>query len=73
MPHEVARFEYRVFAHDLGIVEHRMHRLGGPPDIHDSAELYLASAPNDLHNVKIRDRTRAQPGIRALLKDDPGT
>lgn len=55
MPHEVARFEYRVFALDLGIVEHRMRALGGVPKNHESAEFYLASSPNVTHNVKIRD------------------
>lgn len=29
MPHEVARFEYRVFARELGLVEHRMRALAG--------------------------------------------
>jgi hypothetical protein len=55
MPHEGARFEYRVFARDLGLVEHRIRALGGAPQINDSAEFYLVSAPDETHNVKIRD------------------
>lgn len=69
MPHEGARFEYRVFARDLGIVEQRMRAVGGTPTINDSAEFYLVSAPDITQNVKIRD---GQLDIKVLVRADRG-
>lgn len=69
MPHEGARFEYRVFARDLGIVEQRMRAVGGTPTINDSAEFYLVSAPDITQNVKIRD---GRFDIKVLVRTDRG-
>lgn len=69
MPHEGARFEYRVFARDLGIVEQRMRAVGGTPTVNDSTEFYLVSAPDITQNVKIRD---GQLDIKVLVRTDRG-
>lgn len=54
MPHEIARYEFRSFAPDFGQVEQRLRAAGGVPQIRDSAEFYLVSRPDEIHNVKIR-------------------
>jgi hypothetical protein len=55
MPHEDARYEYRAFAANFGIVEQRLRAAGGTPQIRESAEVYFVGRDDDTHNVKIRN------------------
>jgi hypothetical protein len=55
MPHQDARYEYRAFAPDFGIVERRLRAAGGAPQIRESAEVYFVGRHDERHNVKIRN------------------
>lgn len=50
------RYEFRAFAPAFGLVESRMRRLSPPPEIRESAEIYLLTAAGGRHNVKLRDK-----------------
>jgi len=49
-----ARYEFRVFAHDLGIVEETMRSRAHVDRYRESAEVYIMSAANDENNTKVR-------------------
>lgn len=49
------RYEFRAFAPTFGLVESRMRSLSPPPEIRESAEIYLLTAADGRHNVKVRD------------------
>ena len=49
------RYEFRAFAPTFGLVESRMRRLSPPPEIRESAEIYLLTAADGRHNVKVRN------------------
>ena len=49
-----ARYEFRAFAHDFGMVEETLRRLGTVERYRESREIYLVSAGNDENNTKVR-------------------
>jgi hypothetical protein len=49
-----ARYEFRAFAHDFGIVEESLRRRAPVARYRESLEVYLVSAGNDFHNAKVR-------------------
>ena len=52
---ETPRFEFRSFAQNFGIVEQKIRMLSAVENIRESAEIYILSAKNDTHNIKIRN------------------
>jgi len=50
-----ARYEFRAFARDFGLVEDRLRDRAEPSRIVESHELYIVTARNDVSNIKIRD------------------
>jgi len=51
-----ARYEFRAFARDFGLVEDRLRDLAEPSRIVESKELYIVTARSDVSNIKIRDK-----------------
>jgi hypothetical protein len=49
------RHEFRAFGPNFGLVESRMRSLSPPPEIRESAEIYLLSTADGRHNIKVRD------------------
>lgn len=49
-----ARYEFRVFAHDFGVVEETIRRQAQVARYRESLEVYIMSAGNDENNTKVR-------------------
>ena len=49
-----ARYEFRAFARDFGLVEDRLRELAEPSRIVESHELYIVTSRSDASNIKIR-------------------
>ncbi|MCC5795643.1 MAG: hypothetical protein JJT85_13050 [Chromatiales bacterium] len=64
-----ARYEYRAFAPNFGLVEPRMRALAEPPQIRESAEVYIVSASCTDYNIKIREN---QFDVKRLLRVERG-
>ena len=54
MDETVARYEFRAFANDFGIVEEAIHRCAQVAHYRESLEVYIVSAGNDENNTKVR-------------------
>jgi hypothetical protein len=54
MPETGARYEFRIFAHDLGIVEETLRSRARVARYREGAEVYIMSAANDENNTKVR-------------------
>ncbi len=67
MPHEEARYEYRVFAQNFGLIEEKIRRIAAMEEYRDSREIYIISETNDKNNSKIRD---GQMDIKTLVGKD---
>lgn len=63
------RYEFRAFAPHFGLAESRMRALSPPPEIRESAEIYLLTAAGGRHNVKVRDNL---VDIKELLRVERG-
>jgi len=61
----IPRYEYRAFAPNFGLIEPRMRSLAPPPQIRESAEVYIVGAGLAEHNIKIREELL---DIKQLLK-----
>ncbi len=64
-----ARYEFRVFAHELGIVEETMRSRARVDSYRESAEVYIMSAANDANNTKVRGGLM---DIKVLVNRDQG-
>ncbi len=64
-----ARYEFRAFAHDFGLVEEAIRRDGGEARYRESLEVYILSAADDEHNTKIRGGLM---DIKVLVNRDRG-
>ncbi|MEQ8191970.1 MAG: hypothetical protein ABRQ39_28655 [Candidatus Eremiobacterota bacterium] len=51
-----ARFEFRTFAQNFGIVETKMRHFSKCENIRESSEIYIVSRTNNENNTKIRDK-----------------
>jgi hypothetical protein len=52
-----ARFEFRCWARNFGMVDTRLRRLSDCHGVRESDEIYIVAAGNDDTNIKIRDGT----------------
>lgn len=50
-----ARFEFRCWARNFGLVDTRLRRISACHGIRESEEIYIATAAKDDTNIKIRD------------------
>jgi hypothetical protein len=64
-----ARFEFRAFAHDFGIVEEAMRRHSPVVRYRESLEAYIMAAGNDENNTKVR---AGLMDIKVLVNRDRG-
>ena len=64
-----ARYEFRAFAHDFGIVEEAIRRHSPMASYRESLEVYLVSAANDNNNAKVRGGLM---DIKVLVNCDRG-
>jgi hypothetical protein len=64
-----ARYEFRAFAHDFGIVEEAMRRTARVDRYRESLEVYIMSAGNDENNTKVRGGLM---DIKVLVNRDRG-
>ncbi|OOZ36424.1 hypothetical protein [Solemya velesiana gill symbiont] len=64
-----ARYEFRAFAHDFGIVEDAIRRLASVVGYMESREIYIVSAATDEYNTKVRN---ALLDIKELIKCERG-
>ncbi len=64
-----ARYEFRAFAHDFGIVEEAIRRHARVDRYRESLEVYVMSAGNDENNTKVRDGLM---DIKVLVNRDRG-
>lgn len=64
-----ARYEFRAFAHDFGIVEEAIRRQAAVDRYRESLEVYIMSAGNDENNTKVRG---AFMDIKVLVNRDRG-
>jgi hypothetical protein len=51
----IARYEFRTFAQNFGMVETKMRKLSACSMIRESQEVYIVSAASNGNNTKIRD------------------
>ena len=63
------RFEFRTFAHSLGIVEEKMRKIAPCEKIRESSEIYIMSAGNNENNTKVRDDLM---DIKVFVKEEKG-
>ena len=49
-----ARYEFRAFAQNFGLAEEKMRKLSKFEKFRESSEIYILSAANHEHNIKIR-------------------
>ncbi len=64
-----ARYEFRAFAQNFGVVEEKMRRLSEIEKFRESLELYILSAANNEHNIKIRYDTL---DMKIFVKEERG-
>ena len=64
-----ARFEFRAFAQNFGLVEEKLRRLSEVEKFRESSEIYILSAENDKSNIKIRYGTL---DIKVIVKEESG-
>ncbi|MGD9172856.1 MAG: hypothetical protein PVF29_01775 [Desulfobacterales bacterium] len=64
-----ARYEFRAFAQHFGPAEEKMRKLAKFEKFRESSEIYILSAANDDHNIKIRYDTL---DIKVLVKEEQG-
>lgn len=64
-----ARYEFRAFARDFGLVEDRLRELAEPSRIVESHEVYIVTSRSDASNIKIRD---GRLEIKQLLGEQQG-
>jgi hypothetical protein len=64
-----ARYEFRAFAQHFGLAEEKMRRLAQFEKFRESSELYILSAANDAHNIKIRYETL---DIKVFVREEQG-
>lgn len=64
-----ARYEFRAFAHDFGIVEEAIRRHARVDRYRESLEVYIMSAGNDDNNTKVRGGLM---DIKVLVNRDRG-
>jgi hypothetical protein len=69
MDETVARYEFRAFAHDFGIVEEAIRRRARVARYRESLEVYIMSAGNDENNTKVRGGLM---DIKVLVNRDRG-
>lgn len=69
MGETVARYEFRAFAHDFGIVEDSIRRRAQLARYRESVEVYIMSAGNDENNAKVRGGLM---DIKVLVNRDRG-
>ena len=69
MGETVARYEFRAFAHDFGIVEDSIRRRAQLARYRESVEVYIMSAGNDENNTKVRGGLM---DIKVLVNRDRG-
>ena len=64
-----ARYEFRAFAQNFGLVEEKMRRLSEFEKFRESSEIYILSAANNDHNIKIR---YGMLDIKVFVKEQSG-
>ena len=64
-----ARYEFRAFAQHFGPAEEKMRKLAKFEKFRESSEIYILSAANDTHNIKIRYDTL---DIKVFVKEEMG-
>ncbi len=64
-----ARYELRAFAQHFGPAEEKMHKLAKFEKFRESSEIYILSAANDKHNIKIRYDTL---DVKVFVKEEMG-
>jgi hypothetical protein len=64
-----ARYEFRAFAQNFGLIEEKMRKLSKFEKFRESSEIYILSAENNAHNIKIRHDTL---DIKVLVKEEQG-
>ncbi len=64
-----ARYEFRAFAQHFGPAEEKMRKLAKFEKFRESSEIYILSAANDKHNIKIRYDTL---DVKVFVKEEMG-
>ena len=64
-----ARYEFRAFAQHFGPAEDKMRKLAQFERFRESSEIYIVSAPNNEHNIKIRYDTL---DVKVFVKEEQG-
>lgn len=64
-----ARYEFRAFAQNFGLAEEKMRKLCEFEKFRESSEIYILSAANNDHNIKIR---YGMLDIKVLVKEKSG-
>jgi hypothetical protein len=64
-----ARYEFRAFAQNFGLVEEKMRKLSEFEKFRESSEIYILSAANNDHNIKIR---YGMLDIKVFVKEESG-
>jgi hypothetical protein len=62
-----ARYEFRAFAQNFGPVEEKIRKLSKVEKFRESSEIYILSAANKAHNIKIR---YDMLDIKVLVKEE---
>jgi hypothetical protein len=63
------RYEFRAFAQNFGRAEEKMRKLCKFEQFRESSEIYILSAGNNAHNIKIRYEAL---DIKVLVKEEQG-
>lgn len=69
MQENQARYEFRAFAQHFGLAEEKMRKLAKFEKFRESSEIYVLSAPNEKHNIKIRYDTL---DIKVFVNEEQG-
>ena len=69
MDETVARYEFRAFAHDFGIVEEAIRRRARVARYRESLEVYIMSAGNDENNTTPPERMYPREKIDASCRE----
>ena len=64
-----ARYEFRAFAQHFGPAEEKMRKLAKFEKFRESSEIYILSAANDVHNIKVRYEML---DIKVFVKEEKG-
>ena len=64
-----ARYEFRAFAQHFGLAEEKMRKLAQFEKFRESTEIYILSAANDRHNIKIRYEAL---DIKVFVREEQG-